>query len=81
MGLLEHAPGYGYGQSYLEGMFFFACNHFGAMAHSFQQHVMLDKDTGLDPPGIKLRAAQGFDATDFFVTGYVVKYSLAKAGS
>lgn len=31
---------------------------------------MLDKDTGLDPPGIKLRAAQGFDATDFFVTGY-----------
>jgi len=31
---------------------------------------MLDKDTGLDPPGIKLRAAQGFDATDFFITGY-----------
>ena len=31
---------------------------------------MLDKMTGLDPPGIKLRAAQGFDATDFFVTGY-----------
>lgn len=31
---------------------------------------MLDKVTGLDPPGIKLRAAQGFDATDFFVTGY-----------
>lgn len=31
---------------------------------------MLDKITGLDPPGIKLRAAQGFDATDFFVTGY-----------
>jgi phospholipid:diacylglycerol acyltransferase len=31
---------------------------------------MLDKITGLDPPGIKLRAAMGFDATDFFVTGY-----------
>ena len=31
---------------------------------------MLDKDTGLDPPGIKLRAAQGFDAADFFITGY-----------
>lgn len=31
---------------------------------------MLDKKTGLDPPGIKLRAAQGFDATDFFITGY-----------
>lgn len=31
---------------------------------------MLDTKTGLDPPGIKLRAAQGFDATDFFITGY-----------
>lgn len=31
---------------------------------------MLDKDTGLDPPDIKLRAALGFDATDFFITGY-----------
>lgn len=31
---------------------------------------MLDKETGLDPPDIKLRAAIGFDATDFFITGY-----------
>ncbi|KAI9837862.1 MAG: hypothetical protein M1819_006796, partial [Sarea resinae] len=37
---------------------------------SWKQHIMLDKYSGLDPPGIKLRAAQGFDATDFFVTGY-----------
>jgi phospholipid:diacylglycerol acyltransferase len=37
---------------------------------SWIKHIMLDKDTGLDPPGIKLRAAQGFDATDFFITGY-----------
>ncbi|KAL2796934.1 Lecithin:cholesterol acyltransferase-domain-containing protein [Aspergillus keveii] len=36
----------------------------------WKNHIMLDKDTGLDPPGIKLRAAQGFDATDFFITGY-----------
>ncbi|KAI1609334.1 phospholipid:diacylglycerol acyltransferase [Exophiala viscosa] len=36
----------------------------------WKKHIMLDKDTGLDPPGIKLRAAQGFDATDFFITGY-----------
>ncbi|KAF3763707.1 LACT-domain-containing protein [Cryphonectria parasitica EP155] len=36
----------------------------------WKQHIMLDKRTGLDPPGIKLRAAQGFDATDFFITGY-----------
>lgn len=37
---------------------------------SWKKHIMLDKDTGLDPPDIKLRAAQGFDATDFFITGY-----------
>ena len=36
----------------------------------WKKHIMLDKQTGLDPPGIKLRAAQGFDATDFFITGY-----------
>lgn len=37
---------------------------------TWKKHIMLDKETGLDPPGIKLRAAQGFDATDFFITGY-----------
>ncbi|PKS07092.1 hypothetical protein jhhlp_005690 [Lomentospora prolificans] len=37
---------------------------------SWKKHIMLDKTTGLDPPSIKLRAAQGFDATDFFITGY-----------
>ena len=36
----------------------------------WKRHIMLDKKTGLDPPNIKLRAAQGFDATDFFITGY-----------
>ncbi|MCJ1244632.1 hypothetical protein MMC30_001831 [Trapelia coarctata] len=36
----------------------------------WKKHVMLDKITGLDPPGIKLRAAQGFDAADFFISGY-----------
>ncbi|KAJ2851960.1 phospholipid:diacylglycerol acyltransferase [Coemansia brasiliensis] len=34
------------------------------------QHIMLDKKTGLDPPNIKLRAAQGLDAADYFITGY-----------
>lgn len=34
------------------------------------KHIMLDPETGLDPPGIRLRAAQGFEAADFFVTGY-----------
>ncbi|KAL2752200.1 hypothetical protein ACRALDRAFT_1078232 [Sodiomyces alcalophilus JCM 7366] len=37
---------------------------------NWKRHIMLDKHTGLDPPDIKLRAAQGFDATDFFITGY-----------
>ncbi|KAL8915464.1 MAG: hypothetical protein Q9171_000028 [Xanthocarpia ochracea] len=36
----------------------------------WKRHIMLDKLTGLDPAGIKLRAAQGFDAADFFITGY-----------
>ena len=36
----------------------------------WKRHIMLDKKTGLDPPGVKLRAAQGFDAADFFITGY-----------
>ncbi|PIA15482.1 LACT-domain-containing protein [Coemansia reversa NRRL 1564] len=34
------------------------------------QHMMLDKVSGLDPPNIKLRAAQGLDAADYFITGY-----------
>jgi phospholipid:diacylglycerol acyltransferase len=34
------------------------------------KHVMLDTETGLDPPGIKLRSAQGFEAADFFMAGY-----------
>lgn len=36
----------------------------------WKRMIMLDKQTGLDPPGVKLRAAQGFDAADFFITGY-----------
>lgn len=34
------------------------------------KHITLDYETGLDPPGIKLRAAQGFEAADFFMAGY-----------
>lgn len=34
------------------------------------KHIMLDPETGLDPPGFKLRAAQGMEAADFFVPGY-----------
>ena len=34
------------------------------------RHIMLDTTTGLDPPNIKVRAAQGFEAADFFMAGY-----------
>lgn len=34
------------------------------------KHIKLDPETGLDPPGIKLRASLGFDGADFFVAGY-----------
>ncbi|KAI8093378.1 Lecithin:cholesterol acyltransferase-domain-containing protein [Halteromyces radiatus] len=37
---------------------------------SWIHHVRLDPVTGLDPPGAKIRAAQGLDAADYFVTGY-----------
>ncbi|KAG8980879.1 hypothetical protein FRB93_008884 [Tulasnella sp. JGI-2019a] len=32
--------------------------------------LMLDPETGLDPPGIKVRAAQGLDAASTFIPGY-----------
>jgi phospholipid:diacylglycerol acyltransferase len=32
--------------------------------------IMLDPDTGLDPPGAKVRAAEGIDAASNFVQGY-----------
>lgn len=31
--------------------------------------MSLDMATGLDPPGIRLRPAQGFEAADFFLPG------------
>ncbi|KAG7661385.1 LRO1 [[Candida] subhashii] len=34
------------------------------------KHIMLDEETGLDPPDVKLRAAQGFESSDFFMAGY-----------
>jgi phospholipid:diacylglycerol acyltransferase len=34
------------------------------------KHLALDPYTGLDPPGIKVRAAEGFDAASYFVSGY-----------
>lgn len=34
------------------------------------KYIMLDPETGLDPPKVKLRPAQGFEAADFFMAGY-----------
>lgn len=34
------------------------------------KHIKLDPITGLDPPNFTLRAAQGFESSDFFVAGY-----------
>ena len=38
----------------------------------WMQHMRLDTITGLDPPGIKLRAVTGLEAVDWFVPGYYV---------
>ncbi|KAF9131114.1 hypothetical protein BGW39_002198 [Mortierella sp. 14UC] len=35
-------------------------------------NLRLDPDTGLDPEGVRLRAAQGLEAADYFVQGYWV---------
>ena len=34
------------------------------------KHLMLDPESGLDPPNFTLRAAQGFESTDYFMAGY-----------
>jgi phospholipid:diacylglycerol acyltransferase len=35
---------------------------------------MLDPITGLDPPGAKIRAAEGIGAASSFMTGYWIWY-------
>jgi phospholipid:diacylglycerol acyltransferase len=34
------------------------------------RHISLDAHTGLDPPGIKVRASEGFDGASHFIAGY-----------
>ncbi|GAB5032649.1 phospholipid:diacylglycerol acyltransferase [Nannochloropsis oceanica] len=36
------------------------------------KHMALDMETGLDPPNIRIRAAQGLEAADFFMPGFWV---------
>lgn len=44
----------------------------------WKEHMMLDPWTGNDPEGIRLRAAEGFVAADFFVMNYWVRCSLQR---
>ncbi|KAG0027919.1 hypothetical protein BGZ81_005162 [Podila clonocystis] len=41
-------------------------------------NMRLDSDTGLDPEGIRLRAAQGLEAADYLVPGYWVWAQIIK---
>lgn len=43
------------------------------------EHLSLDSATGLDPPGIKLRAVTGLSGLDYFVQGYGVWAALIQA--
>lgn len=36
------------------------------------EHLSLDNETGLDPPGIRVRAVTGLVAADYFAPGYFV---------
>ncbi|CAI9761550.1 unnamed protein product [Fraxinus pennsylvanica] len=36
------------------------------------EHISLDNETGLDPPGIRVRAVPGLVAADYFAPGYFV---------
>ncbi|EEF48026.1 phosphatidylcholine-sterol O-acyltransferase, putative [Ricinus communis] len=36
------------------------------------EHMSLDNETGLDPPGIRVRAVSGLVAADYFAAGYFV---------
>jgi phospholipid:diacylglycerol acyltransferase len=38
----------------------------------WREHMALDPLTGVDPEGIRLRAAQGFEAADYFMANYWV---------
>lgn len=45
---------------------------FLADRHCWRQHLSLHPKTGMDPPNIRLRAAQGFEAADNFIATYWV---------
>lgn len=45
---------------------------FFADRNCWRKHLSLDRKSGLDPEGIRLRAAQGFDAADYFIATFWV---------
>ena len=42
------------------------------LSRCWLDHLMLNMTTGMDPDGLKLRAAQGLEAADYVVGGYWV---------
>ncbi|KNC99428.1 uncharacterized protein SPPG_05669 [Spizellomyces punctatus DAOM BR117] len=63
------------GQKYFRKRIWGTTDHFKALLLNnacWVYHMMLDETTGLDPPGVKLRAAQGLDAADYLFPGYWV---------
>ncbi|RDA92477.1 hypothetical protein CP533_6467 [Ophiocordyceps camponoti-saundersi (nom. inval.)] len=46
---------------------------------TWKRHIMLDKKTGLDPPIVKLRAAQGLDPSDLFNTCYWIWHRIMES--
>jgi hypothetical protein len=42
--------------------------------------MMLDPVTGLDPPDVKIRAAEGIHAASTFIQGYWIWYFIAISG-
>ncbi|KAI5961177.1 LRO1 [Candida pseudojiufengensis] len=62
-------PSIGYFRKRLWGSFFMLRTMILDKA-CWLKNIKLDEETGLDPPNIKIRAAQGFEAADFFMAGY-----------
>ncbi|KAF2300666.1 hypothetical protein GH714_015064 [Hevea brasiliensis] len=42
------------------------------MLATLLDHLILHNETGLDPPGVRVRAVQGLAAADYFAPGYFV---------
>ena len=41
-------------------------------AKCWKRHMQLDEETGLDPPGVRVRAASGLDAVEYLLPGFWV---------